>query len=85
MDAMRNETIAKIAKWVKEHPKATKEEVTKELSKQITLFAKKVDQMWKKTYRTLGLSPKKYLLYLSDNFHDFIYANIFLHTDLYTM
>lgn len=45
MDAMRNETIAKIAKWVKEHPKATKEEVSKELSKQITLFAKKVDQM----------------------------------------
>lgn len=45
MEALRNETIAKIAKWIKEHPKATKEEITKELSKQITLFAKKVDQM----------------------------------------
>lgn len=45
VEALRNATIAKIAKWVKEHPKATKEEMTKELAKQITLFAKKVDQM----------------------------------------
>ena len=45
VEALRNATITKIAKWVKEHPKATKEEMTKELAKQITLFAKKVDQM----------------------------------------
>jgi hypothetical protein len=42
---LRDETTAKIAKWIKDHPKATKEEMIKEISKQITLFAKKVDQM----------------------------------------
>ena len=45
VDKLRDETTAKIAKWVKDHPKATKEEMIKEISKQITLFAKKVDQM----------------------------------------
>lgn len=45
IDALRNEAITKIAKWIQDHPKATKEEISKELAKQITLFAKKVDEM----------------------------------------
>ncbi|XP_062621874.1 uncharacterized protein LOC134283447 [Saccostrea cucullata] len=45
VDALRNQTIMNIAKFVKDHPKASKEELTKEVSKQIWLFTQKLEQM----------------------------------------
>lgn len=44
VDALRNQTIMAIAKYVKDHPKASKEELLKEISKQIALFVKKLAQ-----------------------------------------
>ncbi|OWF38606.1 hypothetical protein KP79_PYT09928 [Mizuhopecten yessoensis] len=43
--AMRAETIANIAKFVKGNPKATKQELQKEVAKQIWLFSQKVEKM----------------------------------------
>ncbi|KAL8622832.1 hypothetical protein ACOMHN_026953 [Nucella lapillus] len=45
MEALRNQTILNIAKWIKEHPKASKEEAAKEVGKQITQFAEQVEKM----------------------------------------
>eukprot|EP00745_Piridium_sociabile_P006319 TRINITY_DN140808_c0_g1_i1.p1 TRINITY_DN140808_c0_g1~~TRINITY_DN140808_c0_g1_i1.p1 ORF type:complete len:112 (+),score=28.93 TRINITY_DN140808_c0_g1_i1:43-336(+) len=45
VDALRNQTILNIAKWFKEHPKASKEEVAMEIGKQITQFAELVEKM----------------------------------------
>ena len=45
VDALRNQTIMAIAKFVKDHPKASKEELTKEISKQIALFAKRLEEI----------------------------------------
>lgn len=45
LEAMRAETFANIAKYIKDHPKATKPELVKEISKQIWLFSQKVDKM----------------------------------------
>lgn len=45
MEALRKQTIEAIAKWIKEHPKASKDEMQKEISKQITLFAQTVDKL----------------------------------------
>ncbi|XP_060081630.1 uncharacterized protein LOC132560943 [Ylistrum balloti] len=45
LKAMRAETCMNIAKFIKAHPKATKEELQKEVAKQIWLFAQKVEKM----------------------------------------
>lgn len=45
VEALRNQTIMAIAKYVKEHPKASKEELTKEVSKQIWLFSQKIEKL----------------------------------------
>ncbi|KAK7479450.1 hypothetical protein BaRGS_00029266 [Batillaria attramentaria] len=45
MDALRNQTTVNIAKWIKEHPKASKEETSKEIGNQIMAFAQAVDKM----------------------------------------
>ena len=45
MEALRNQTILAIAKFIKEHPKATKEEIAKEVAKQITLFSQRVEKL----------------------------------------
>lgn len=45
VDALRNQAIMAIAKYVKDHPKASKEELLKEISKQIALFVKKLEEI----------------------------------------
>jgi hypothetical protein len=45
VDALRNQTIMAIAKFVKDHPKASKEELLKEISKQILLFTQRLEKM----------------------------------------
>lgn len=45
LEALRTETILRIAKFVKEHPKASKEELANEIEKQIKDFADKVERM----------------------------------------
>lgn len=45
IDALRNQTILTISKYVKDHPKASKEELTKEVAKQISAFAQKVENL----------------------------------------
>lgn len=44
-DALRTQTIMSISDYVKKHPKASKEELAKEVTKQIQLFAEKVDKL----------------------------------------
>jgi len=45
LEALRNETYMGIAKYIKDHPKATKEELTKEISKHIWNFKQKVEKL----------------------------------------
>ena len=45
IEALRNQTILSIAKWIKEHPNAPKEEVAKEMGKQIMQFAQLLESM----------------------------------------
>ena len=45
LEALRNQTILNISKWINDHPKASKEEMSKEIGKQITQFAAAVDRM----------------------------------------
>lgn len=45
LEALRNQTILNISKWINDHPKASKEEMSKEIGKQITQFAAAVDSM----------------------------------------
>ncbi|XP_048733780.1 uncharacterized protein LOC125649948 [Ostrea edulis] len=45
VDALRNQTILAIAKFVKDHPKASKEELVKEISKQIWLFTQRLEKI----------------------------------------
>jgi len=45
MDALRAATIMNISKYVKDNPRVTKEEMKKEVERQIADFAKKVEQM----------------------------------------
>lgn len=52
MEALRNLTILNISNWIKDHPKASKEEMSKEIGKQITQFAAQVENMW-----TVPISP----------------------------
>ncbi|XP_045168461.2 uncharacterized protein LOC123531495 [Mercenaria mercenaria] len=45
VDALRTQTIAGIAKYIKDHPKASKEELQKEIAKHIFAFAHKVESL----------------------------------------
>lgn len=45
VDALRNQTILAIAKFVKDHPRASKEELVKEISKQIWLFTQRLEKI----------------------------------------
>ncbi|XP_060587449.1 uncharacterized protein LOC132742964 [Ruditapes philippinarum] len=45
VDALRTQTIAGIAKYVKDHPNAKKEELQKEIAKHIFAFAHKVENL----------------------------------------
>lgn len=45
MEALRSQTILTIAKWIKDHPKASNKEVADEIEQQIALFARKVENM----------------------------------------
>ena len=45
VDALQNRTIAAIAKYVKDHPKASKEELQKAIAKHIFAFANEVDKL----------------------------------------
>ncbi|KAL4238507.1 hypothetical protein ACF0H5_003215 [Mactra antiquata] len=45
VDALRAQTIAAIVKYVKDNPKAKKEDLQKEISKHIFAFAHKVENM----------------------------------------
>merc|ERR1712115_201410 len=42
-EAARNETILNIAKWVKEHPRASQRETQEEVNRQISLFKEKIE------------------------------------------
>ena len=46
VDMIRNQTIAAISKYVKDNPKAKREDLQKEISKHIFDFAKKVESLW---------------------------------------
>ena len=45
LEALRAQTILKISQYVKSHPNASKEELSKEIGKQIWLFQEIVDKM----------------------------------------
>ncbi|KAK3094130.1 hypothetical protein FSP39_024483 [Pinctada imbricata] len=45
VETLRNQTILAIAKYVKENPKASKEELAKEIGKQITLFSQRLQKI----------------------------------------
>lgn len=45
VDALRAQTIAAIAKYVKDNPKAKKEDLQKEISKHITEFARRIENL----------------------------------------
>ncbi|KAK6181046.1 hypothetical protein SNE40_008985 [Patella caerulea] len=45
IEALRNQTILNISQYVKDHPKASKEEMVKEIGKQIYHFQKQVEQL----------------------------------------
>ena len=45
VDALQNQTIMAICKYIKDHPNAKKEDLQKELARQIFAFANKVDKM----------------------------------------
>ena len=45
VDALQNRTIAAIAKYVKDNPKAKKEDMQKEIAKHIFAFAAAVDKL----------------------------------------
>jgi GAF domain-containing protein len=45
IEALRNQTILNISKWIQDNPKASKEEMAKEVGKQIVLFAQLVDKV----------------------------------------
>merc|ERR1712025_1118904 len=44
-EAARNETILNIAKWVKEHPRATQSQTQEEVNRQILLFKEKIERI----------------------------------------
>lgn len=45
IEALKRETILAIAKYIKEHPKASKEELSMEIANHIRNFAQKVEKM----------------------------------------
>ncbi|XP_041468196.1 uncharacterized protein LOC129264470 [Lytechinus pictus] len=45
IEAYRAETIGAIVDYVKKHPKASKDELAKEVAKQLQIFASKIDAM----------------------------------------
>ncbi|KAL3873664.1 hypothetical protein ACJMK2_036776 [Sinanodonta woodiana] len=45
IEALKTQTILAIAKYIKDHPKASKEELTTEIVNQIKNFAQKVEKM----------------------------------------
>ncbi|GFO27918.1 hypothetical protein PoB_005442300 [Plakobranchus ocellatus] len=45
LDALRTQAIVRIAKFIKENPKASKEHIAAEIGKHITEFAQKVDAL----------------------------------------
>ncbi|XP_064600775.1 uncharacterized protein LOC135466951 [Liolophura sinensis] len=45
LDALRNQTILSICKYVKDHPKATKDVLAKEVARQIQHFAEEVEKL----------------------------------------
>lgn len=45
VDALQNQTIAAIAKYVQENPKAKREDLQKMIAKHIINFARQVDQL----------------------------------------
>ncbi|ESO96446.1 hypothetical protein LOTGIDRAFT_214570 [Lottia gigantea] len=45
IEALRTATILSISKYVKDHPKASKEEMVKEIGKQIYEFQKKIESL----------------------------------------
>jgi len=45
VEVLQAQTIAAIAKYVKDHPKAKREDLQKEIAKQIFAFAHKVDNL----------------------------------------
>ena len=45
LEALRTQTILRISQYVKSHPNASKEELSKEIGKQIWLFKEKVDKL----------------------------------------
>lgn len=45
LEALRNQTIMAIAKYIKDNPNASKDQLTKEIAKQIQSFSKKVDEL----------------------------------------
>merc|ERR1712228_785682 len=44
-EAARNETILSIAKWVKDHPRATQSQTQEEVNRQILLFKEKIERI----------------------------------------
>ncbi|XP_052769584.1 uncharacterized protein LOC128209550 [Mya arenaria] len=45
MEALRQQTITAITKYITDHPRAKPEELQKEVARQISAFAEKVDRM----------------------------------------
>ena len=45
VDALHNRTIAAIVKYIKDHPKAKKEEMQKEIAKYIFAFARDLEKL----------------------------------------
>merc|ERR1711892_729571 len=44
-EAARNQTTLAIAKWIKEHPRATQSQTQEEVAKQIELFKVKIESI----------------------------------------
>lgn len=45
VDALQSQVILKISKYVKDHPKASKEELSKEIGRQIQIFAQQIENI----------------------------------------
>ena len=45
LDSLRNQTIMRIAKWIRDHPGASKEEIIGQIHGQIISFSQEIDRM----------------------------------------
>ena len=45
LEALRTKTILEICKWVKDNPRASKDEMTREIGQRILIFAAQVDNL----------------------------------------